>query len=993
MAFVSNQAVCYIQPRHAGVESASCRVLNLRRWLLLLALLLMATSSRSQKAPRASAAPNRTKLSAEGERWVAQTLKKLTVEEKVGQLFAVWYYGEFLSAESPGYQQLLTDVEQRHIGSFVIQTSASPLGVERSQVYPTAVLANTLQSHASIPLLIGADFERGTAMRLAEGTSFPHSMAIAATGRPEDAYTMGKITALEARAVGVPWIFAPDADVNSNPANPIINTRSFGEDVSRVSEFVAAFVRGVEENGGLATAKHFPGHGDTSTDSHLALPTVTGDRDHLEQVELAPFRAAIAAGVSTIMTGHLAVPALEPDPGVPATMSPAITTDLLRRQMGFDGLVVTDALDMGGVTALYSPGEVAIRSILAGADVLLVPPVLDAALEAVRDAVSSGRIPMSRLDDAVTHVLRAKAKLGLYRSKLVDLTALAGNFGRPEFEHAALDIADRGVTLLRDDQHILPLDAAKPTRALLVAVSGDPDPYPAKDFEAEIGWRVDSLATLRMDTRFVRADSVKLPPANTYDVAIAALFVRVADRKGSISLPEDEANVVDRLLAGGKPVIVACFGSPYLVERFPAAKTWIAAFSTADVAQRAVGRALFGQISIGGRLPVSVPGVAPLGAGLVLSANPMKWVPAGPATDAKLKPAYDLLDRSVADHAFPGGVLAVGERGKVIVHAFGRQTYDRSSPAVAPDTIYDTASLTKAVVTTTLVAMQVEAGPLALDAPVGLYLPEWNDGPNPEWRGRVTLRNLLTHSSGLPAHKDYYLTAHSAGAVIAAICNESLEYAPGTKTVYSDLDFMLLGEILRRVTGLPLDRLASQQIFLPLGMTSTMFNPPRTLADRIAPTEEDSTYRHRLLRGEVHDENAFAMGGVAGHAGMFSTAPDLASLCQMLLNGGIYAHQRLLTRATIAQFTAPQPLVANARTLGWMAPTPDSSSGRYFSAHSFGHTGFTGTSIWIDPDRQLFIILLTNRVYPTRSNDKITAVRPAVHDAVVEALGLAPASP
>ena len=243
---------------------------------------------------------------------------------------------------------------------------------------------------------------------------------------PEDAYTMGKITALEAKAAGVPWVFAPDADVNSNPDNPIINTRSFGEDPARVSEFVAAFVRGVEENGGLATAKHFPGHGDTSTDSHLDLPTVTSDLAHLDRVELAPFRAAIAAGVSTIMTGHLSVPALEPDPDLPATMSPKIIDrPASGAKWAFDGLVVTDALDMGGVTVRYPPGEVAVRSILAGADVLLVPPVLDAALEAVRDAVASGRIPMSRLDEAVMRVLRAKAKLGLNKSKLVDLDALA----------------------------------------------------------------------------------------------------------------------------------------------------------------------------------------------------------------------------------------------------------------------------------------------------------------------------------------------------------------------------------------------------------------------------------------------------------------------------------------------------------------------------------------------------------------------------------------
>ena len=308
------------------------------------------------------------------------------------------------------------------------------------------------------------------------------------------------------------------------------------------------------------------------------------------------------------------------------------------------------------------------------------------------------------------------------------------------------------------------------------------------------------------------------------------------------------------------------------------------------------------------------------------------------------------------------------------------------------DTIYDAASLTKPVVTTTLIAMQVEAGRIGLDLPVARFLPEWNDGPNPDWRKAVTVRNLLTHSSGLPAHKDYFLTLHSKREFIAAICKEPLEYAPGTKTVYSDLGFIMLGEILERATGKTVDQLAHEQIFAPLDMANSMFNPPKSLWSRIAPTENDTAFRKRLLQGEVHDENAFAMGGVAGHAGLFTTAGDLAAFCQMLLNGGIYGHHRLLTRATISQFTAPQAIAGNTRTLGWMTPTPNSSSGRYFSAHAYGHLGFTGTSIWIDPDRQLFVILLTNRVYPTRENDKIAAVRPAVHDAVIESLGLAPAA-
>jgi CubicO group peptidase (beta-lactamase class C family) len=393
-------------------------------------------------------------------------------------------------------------------------------------------------------------------------------------------------------------------------------------------------------------------------------------------------------------------------------------------------------------------------------------------------------------------------------------------------------------------------------------------------------------------------------------------------------------------------------------------------------------------VAIGGRLPVNVPGVAALGAGLDLPANPMKLRAVAATTDSKLKPAYDILDRAVADHAFPGGILAVGYRDELELHAFGRQTYEANSPAITPATVYDAASLTKAVATTTLIAMQVEAGRLALDLPVARYIPEWNAGPNPDWRKSVTIRNLLTHTSGLPPHKDYFLTVHSKREMIEAICNEPLEYPPGTKSVYSDLGFILLGEILERATGKTVDQLASERIFAPLGMADTSFNPSKSLLNRIAPTENDTTFRKRLLQGEVDDENAFAMGGIAGHAGMFSTAPDLAAFCQMLLNGGMYAQNRLLTRATIAQFTAAQALGDRTFTLGWMVPTPNSSSGQYFSPRSFGHLGFTGTSIWIDPDRQLFVILLTNRVNPTRASDKITAVRPAIHDAVMTALGL-----
>jgi beta-N-acetylhexosaminidase len=930
------------------------------------------------------------KLTAEAETWVRQTLAGMTLEEKIGQLVMVACYGGFCPVESEEFLRLARHVEENHIGGLIIANRRGALGIERSQVYPTAALVNALQSRARIPLLVGADFERGTAMRLQEGTSFPEAMAVAATGHPEDAHTMGRITALEARAAGVHWIFAPVADVNSNPGNPIINIRSFGEDPRRVGEFVAAFVRGVEENGGLATAKHFPGHGDTDQDSHMDLPTVTGDRARLERMELAPFRDAIQAGVSSVMTGHLSVPALEPDDSVPATLSQKIVTDTLRQQLEFEGLVVTDDLDMGGVTARYSSGEVAVRSILAGSDVLLAPPTPDAAIAALREAADSQCLPHTRIDEAVERILRAKARLGLQKSKTVDLEGLGKVFARPEYARVAQDIADRGVTLLRDTPKLLPFDATRPMRALLVAVAGDPDRAPAESLENEVRRHVDELQTVRCDTRYSSVDRLELlPPEDSYDVMIVALCVRYADRKGTVSLPRDMGTAVHKLLATDKPVVVVCVGNPYLVGQFPEAKTWLAVLGVSDVAQRAAGRALFGQVAIGGRIPVSVPGVVAAGSGLDVPANPMELAVSA-SMDAKLAPAYALLDRAVADRAFPGGVLAVGLGGQLVVHAFGRDSYDSGAASVLPETIYDAASLTKAVVTTTLAAMMVEGARLDLSATVARYLPEWAAGPQAAWRTRVSVRHLLTHTSGLPAHREYFKSAHTRGDVLALAMAEGLEYEPGAKSVYSDIGFILLGEILERLMGQPLDRAAEERIFAPLGMMNTMFNPPAAMRAKIAPTENDTKFRKRLLRGEVHDNNCWVMGGVAGHAGIFSTAGDLAVFCQMMLNGGQYAHRRLLKRATVAQFTAADSLSANTRTTGWNVPTPNSSSGQYFSPRSFGHMGFTGTSIWIDPDRQLFVVLLTNGIHPTGQNEGIVRFRPHAHNAVVQALGFAP---
>ena len=957
--------------------------------LTLVALFsLMTPSARSQKKPLKKSQPAATSA------WVEQTLKKMTLREKLGQMLMVTFFGVFDSAESPEFKEVLHQVEENHVGGLIIVTDRGPLGLERSQVYPTAVITNELQRRAKVPLMVGADFEAGTGMRLDEGTSFPSAMAIAATGDPKLAYQAGKYTALEARAAGVQWVFAPDADINNNPDNPIINIRSFGEDPATVARYVSEFVRGVEENGAIATAKHFPGHGNVGVDSHISLPTVPGSRADLEKTELVPFRAAIAAGAGSIMPGHLAVPAFEPDPDVPATLSKNILTGLLRDDMRFRGLVITDALDMGGVTSTYSPGEAAVRSVLAGTDVLLMSPSPDAAIVGLEEAVRSRRISEKRIDASVRRILSAKARLGLNKNRYVDVPHLNEKFGRPEYEGAAQSIADRGVTLLRDTPWLLPLDSTKPLRVLLVALSSDPDPNPGETIEPEIRPRVDSLRVLRADTQYSPVSNLKLPPPDSYDVAIAALFVRVTDRKGSVGLPDDQLAFMNQLLGADKPTVIACFGNPYLIERFPNAKTWIAEFSTNDVSQRAVARALFGQTAITGKIPVTVPGTVKRGDGLSVAAHSMTLEPAPPAMVEHLRPAYALLDRAATDGVFPGGVLAVGLSGQLAVHPFGKLELDGEAYDVDEDSMYDVASLTKPIVTATAVMLLAQQGRLNLDRPVANYLPEFaaaaKSDPNPAWRVRITPRMLLLHDSGLPDHREFFNDAKGHDAILARVFAEPLINEPGKQVVYSDLGFILLGEIVERLTGESLDAFARRGIFQPLGMDRSMFNPPRKLRKDIAPTEKDTAFRKRQIWGEVHDENAWAMGGVAGHAGLFSTADDISAFAQMILNGGIYGHERLLSRATVQEFTARRTVGNTSRALGWDVPEAESSSsGQYFSPTSFGHLGFTGTSLWIDPERKLFVVLLTNRVNPTRANEKIRQIRPALHDAVLEGLGLA----
>ena len=598
--------------------------------ILVLALLTPAFSR--EKFQRAGP----IRVTKDGDKWAEKTLRKLSTEEKVGQLFMIWCRASFLNVRNPEYLGWLDSMKKYHVGSFAMTVHVDGPFLLRSEPFEAADLLNRLQRESKLPLLFAADFERGPSMRL-QGTSvFPHAMAFGAAGKADYAEAFGRTTALEARAIGIHWNFFPDADVNSNPANPIINTRSFGEDPAQVSDLVAAYIQGAHEGGMLVTAKHFPGHGDTATDSHLGMASVNGDRARLDAVELAPFRRAIAARVDSIMIAHVTVPALDPDPNHVATISHPVVTDLLEKQLGFNGLVVTDALDMAGLTHLFSSniGRAAVEAFKAGSDLLLIPADLPSSYNAVLQAVQSGEISRERLDRSVLKMLKLKASLGLNDARLVDAAALSVQVAQPENVALGQQVADAAVTLVRDNGKMLPLKSsgtlptglpymsAEETRDQTVAVvfSEDVRTESGRAFARELRTRIRDANVLYVDPRIAAgmSDEVMNAVEHAQTVVAAVYVVPTAGKVGnSVAMSDATGALLQRLLDRAAPkTAVIAMGSPYLAASFPAIENYFCTFSNATVSEVAAVKALFGEIPIQGHLPVTIPNVAARGAGI-----------------------------------------------------------------------------------------------------------------------------------------------------------------------------------------------------------------------------------------------------------------------------------------------------------------------------------------------------------------------------------------
>ena len=580
--------------------------------------------------------PGPMHLTRDGEKWAEKTLHKLTLEEKVGQVFMIWCRASFLNVENPEYVQLREAMQKYHVGSFAMTVHVDGPYLLRSEPYEAAELLNRLQSDSKLPLLFAADFERGVSMRLMGTTVFPHAMAFGGDGKPEDTETFGRITAEESRAIGIHWNFFPDGDVNSNPANPIINTRSFGEDPKQVGDLVAAYIKGAHEGGMLTTVKHFPGHGDTATDSHLGVASVNVDRAHLDSIELPPFRRAIAAGVDSVMVAHVTVPALDSDPNHVATISPVIVSDLLEKQLGFKGIIVTDALDMAGLTHLFANniGRAAVEAFKAGNDLLLIPADFPASYNAMIQAVQSGEISRERLDHSVLKLLKTKASLGLQDARIVDVKAIANLVGKPENLAFGQQVANDAVTLVRDNGKVLPLKSKgtaktglpytkqEETHNQVVAVlfSDDVRTDSGRAFSREFLARIPDARLIYVDPRIAAGMSDEVMMAvNEAQTVVAGVYVVPSAGKigNTVAMADATGALLQQLLdqAAGKTAIVA-MGNPYLAADFPKAENYMCTFSNATVSEIAAVKALFGEIAIRGHLPVSIPNVAARGAGL-----------------------------------------------------------------------------------------------------------------------------------------------------------------------------------------------------------------------------------------------------------------------------------------------------------------------------------------------------------------------------------------
>lgn len=934
-----------------------------------------------------------TPFAGANQRWVDSVFNALNFDQKIGQLLMPRANFTNVPYER---EKLLGWVRDYKIGGLVFFAN---------QPARTAAMINEVQAASGVPLLIGSDLEWGLTMRLDSTTRYPYAMTLGAIqGHDDWLYQMGRQVGRQCRRLGVHVNYAPVADVNNNPNNPVINFRSFGEDRQRVLDKATAYMRGMQDERLITSAKHFPGHGDTDVDSHGDLPVILHSRARLDSLELFPFRQLIQRGLNGVMIAHLSIPALDTTRNLPTTLSPRVATDLLRGELGFQGLVFTDAMEMQGVTKYFPGGEAQVRALLAGNDLLETFTDVPGTVEAIKNAICEGRISMDDVNAKVRRILTAKAWVGLDRYQPTDLRNLTEDLNPRNAELLARTLTEEALTLVQNADNRVPIRQLADRRIATLSLGSERP----TDFQRMAG----NYAPMEHFVLPVTApDSLVSFVKNSlarYDlvlVGIHGLGIRPA-----ATLKPEVVKLVNAF-AGMPNAVYSLFGNPYTLNKLTGLETapaLLVAYQETAQTQELTAQAIFGATGLRGRLPVSVNARYPVGTGLnTESLGRFKYtLPEEVGIESKLLVTKldSIVNQGLAAKAYPGASVLVAREGKVIYQkTYGSQTYG-GTPLTA-DALYDLASVTKVSTSVPALMRLQDEGKFRPDMTLGELYPKFRRSN----KAGLKMIDILTHQSGLKAWIPFWRDAvdsttggwkrrtfsdHRSSRYPVEVADNLFLHRRYRRTiwrqirdspvkprqgyVYSDLSFYLYPEIIQRLEGKAWEEWLKETFYRPLGAGTLTYNARRSYPlARIVPTEYDSLFRKTLIHGRVHDEGGAMLDGISGHAGLFGTANDLAKLYQMYLNGGSYGGQQFIQQKTLNQWTSyPFPVEVNSRRgVGFDKPDrkkPGLSGPPSASAQAFGHSGFTGTFVWVDPAQQLLYIFLCNRVYPTRENGKIS---------------------
>jgi beta-glucosidase-like glycosyl hydrolase/CubicO group peptidase (beta-lactamase class C family) len=949
---------------------------------------------------------------AQKQAWVDSVFSSLSSKERIAQLMVI----RTSSTDAAGKPVIYDSLVERLVKEF----NVGAICLFQGNPFQQAQLLNKVQALSKTPVMATVDGEWGLGMRFAGVRNFPYQLTMGALPDAALVYAVGAAIARQCRRMNIHVNYAPVVDINNNPANPVIGVRSFGEDKDKVALYGTRIMQGMQEQGIMACAKHFPGHGDVEVDSHYDLPVISKKLEDLEQLELAPFRALFSEGVGSVMVAHLSIPAIDSTPNRPASISYKSITGLMRSKMGYQGLTFTDALEMKGVAKFYPMGEAAVESLIAGNDMLCLPADVPSAIQAIEKAIEEGRLTRDEIDAKCRRVLEAKYHYVYGKTSAIDTSHLMLDLNR-EVDSLRSEVARHSLTVLRGN----PIHASPRGKRAYVLVGSSPGNAISNALMAK-GVKIYHLPL--SDTSAHSADRL-LTQVKREGFAELVVGIHQLRRSpaGNFGFGAHAIEAVRGMANLATKTSLLVFGNPYAHALFEGAAFGevVACYEDDAIFQRAAAEWLAGKWPARGKLPVTVGGWKH-GTGTTARRGLQRVHPAEVGMRAEVLQRIDsIAAEAIVQRATPGCVVAVVKNGRLVFHkAYGRMTY-QDTAEVSLETIYDLASVTKVSATTLAVMKLVEQGKLDVKKPLSTYLP-WLIGSDKE---NLTLENLLLHQAGLVAWIPFFrevtnsatgapdptLFSHIKSPGFSIVVNREMYMrndwvdtmhrrirqspveAGLLRYVYSDNNFILLGRVVESVTGQSLGRFVQSQFYEPLGMQHTGYRVyERFPVAQIAPTEREKIFRKGLIWGYVHDPGAAMLGNEAGHAGLFGTASDLAVLYQMLLNGGVYDGRRYLKKETIDRFTSYQTPISR-RGLGFDKPEKDNNRraasaaypARWVSRATFGHTGFTGTCVWADPDRNLIYIFLSNRVHPDGGDNRKLLelnIRSRIHDIVYESM-------